>query len=276
MNGLRSPDPRADLRALRLHVAGGSVCLAYETAGEVAGPMEFTFEIRDSGDTDHFRQRFIATVRRDGKVQLWGGGDALSVPAEIGMAGRSFSLVLDGRSFEEGQALSSFGSADPPLDGFGYTASVRTSVGGGRRVRDQLGPLILPQAYRYPEGGRCVSDYSCPAPPRLSAEARRVKPTERQACARVGGRIARSVHDPSALGCVVRYSGVPYDVPTRFDPSYRRSQRYVCRVQEREMREIGREIAQARHRPVRMDRFVWHPDTVVCETRTKGQLIRPR
>jgi hypothetical protein len=35
-------------------------------------------------------------------------------------------------------------------------------------------------------------------------------------------------------------------------------------------------IATAGHRAIRVDRFVWHPDTVVCETRTKGQLIRPR
>jgi hypothetical protein len=278
-DGLPSPDPRADLRALRLRVADGRVCIAFDTAGEVAGPMEFTFELRDSADTARFSQRFIATLRRDGRVLVWGGGDALSVPAVVGMAGRSFTLVLDGRSFEEGQGLSNLGSDDPPLDEFGFRATVRASLAGRRRVRDEFGPLVLAQAYRYPDGGRCLNERACPRPssPRLSREMRRVKPAQRRSCARVGGRVARSLSDPSGLACIVSYSGVPYEVVTgRVDRNYARYEREGCRSLQRQAREGAQYLADARHRAIRTDLFIWHPRTRICETRLKGRLVRPR
>jgi hypothetical protein len=282
-DGLPSPDPRADLRALRLRAADGRVCVAYETAGEVAGPMEFTFELRDSAETARFSQRFIATLREDGGVLVWGGGPALSVPVEIGMGGHSFTLVLDGRSFEKGQAISSAGSDDPPLDRFGFTASVRTSLGGGRRVRDMLGPLVTPQSYRYPDGRRCSIEQAC-NPPRsvpLSPQARRIKPALTRTCARLGGRVERSPRSEIGLACIVRYSGVPYQVLLNLNTGginrrEARFQRQECLRQQKDMREIGRAIADSQQTPIRVDLYIWHPRTGVCEMRLKGQLVRPR
>jgi hypothetical protein len=280
--GLPSPDPRADLRALRLRVADGRVCVAYETAGELAGPMTFTFELRDSAAAERFRQLFTATLRKDGRVRVTGGGGALSIPAEVGLAGGVFTLVLDGQSFDEGRAMSDVGTVEPPLDRFGFVAAVRASLGGQRRVRDWLGRLVIAQAYRYPDGRRCLSDTVCERPPAvpLSAHARRIKPTVTQTCARLGGRVTRSPGSPD-LACIVRYAGVPYHVllnpkTGRVARREARFQRRDCRLQQRLSRQIPQQIANARHSPLRTDLFIWHPSTGVCEMRIKGQLVRPR
>jgi hypothetical protein len=106
---------------------------------------------------------------------------------------------------------------------------------------------------------------------------RRVKPAQRRSCARVGGRVARSLSDPSGLACIVSHSGVPYEVVTgRVDRNYARYEREGCRSLQRQAREGAQYLADARHRAIRTDLFIWHPRTRICETRLKGQLVRPR
>jgi hypothetical protein len=295
--GRPAADRRADLRALRLRSDGRRVCVAYEMGGDVSGPMRFTFELRDSEDPRAFTQIFTARVAADNEVRVTSGADErgpLYVPAEIGLRGRLFTLVLDDRSFEEGQpgppsqpiaptgTLPPTPRDDPPLDQFAFIATVTVPLAGQRRLRDYFGPLASPRAHGYPGGRPCLSDSVCFSPPRrpMTRVARRMRRALEAKCSRVGGRVGPSPRAPTEDTCIVHYGGVPYEalVPEgrQFDATIVRDQHRLCREAAHSLLRDARGIVEGTHKPLRVDYFIWHPQTLVCEVRPRGRLLRPR
>jgi hypothetical protein len=150
--------PRADLREVRLVSRGGSVCVRFETAGDVKGPMTFSFNLRDSASGSRFIQVFDVNLRANGTAQVTSGEDPnrhpLSVPAQVGIAGRRLALVLDHTSFERGEP-SPISRGEPSLDRFAFIAHVQTPLGDDRVVNDDLGPSSPSYSYSYPAGRLC-------------------------------------------------------------------------------------------------------------------------
>lgn len=286
--GVRSPDPRGDLRGVRLSSRNERICVAYETAADIEGPMSFMFSLRRRPDPRSFRQDFKAQIRDDGEVRVTSGRDdahePIVVPVEVGAAGRVFSMVIDRRAVEAGEPSwdESVVPTEPRLDQFAFVADVSVPLGNRRRVRDYLGPVAYERPYGYPDGRRCLSETDCTVPerPPLSKAARRTKPVLTRACTELGGRLARARIDARELACIVRYGGVPHEVPIspdtgRIDPFTRRELGRSCRQAARISRQEGRMLADARNRAVRVDLLIWHPETAICEARPRGQLIRP-
>jgi hypothetical protein len=150
--------PRADLRAVQVVSRGGSICVRFETAGDIKGPMTFTFNLRDSASGGRFIQMFDVNLRANRTAQVTSGDDTdghpLSVPAQVGVTGRRLALVLDRMSFEHGEP-SPVSRGEPPLDRFAFIAQVQTPLGDDRVVNDDLGPSSPSYSYSYPAGRIC-------------------------------------------------------------------------------------------------------------------------
>ena len=151
--------PKADLRSVQLVSRGGRVCIRYETAGEIEGPMTFTFNLRDSAAGSRFIQLFHVNLRANGTAQVTSGEDAddhpISVPARVGVTGRRLTLRLDRASFARGKP-SPTSRGRPPLRRFAFMAQVQTPLSERRVLNDDLGDSRPAFSYSYPEGRRCM------------------------------------------------------------------------------------------------------------------------
>jgi hypothetical protein len=155
-------------------------------------------------------------------------------------------------------------------------------LAGQRRLRDYFGPLASPRAHGYPGGRPCFSDSVCFSPPRrpMTRAARRMRRALEAKCSRVGGRVGPSPRSPTEDTCIVHYGGVPYEalVPEgrQFDATIVRDQHRLCREAAHSLLRDARGIVEGTHKPLRVDYFIWHPHTLVCEVRPRGRLLRPR
>ncbi len=159
----KSPIPNigaVDLRAVAVHSRRDRVCVAYDMACPVNGPIEVTFNV---GSNDFGRaatgpriaQAFEIDLRADGTARVTSGendqNQPISVPATVGRAGRKLTLVLTPESFKRGKAMSG-GRKGPPPQRFAFLAAATAPVGPRRLVHDDLGPQPAPIYYTYPDG----------------------------------------------------------------------------------------------------------------------------
>jgi hypothetical protein len=151
------PTERADLTGLRLGVSGSDVCVRFETAAAVEGPVVFKFQVRDTPQGG-FIQGFDVDLGEDGSARVTSGEDEdrhpISVPASVGLSDNVLTLELDARSFEAGQP-SPHSQGPPPLEQFAFIASTTAPVGDERVLHDDLGPGDTPQSFDYPSGQLC-------------------------------------------------------------------------------------------------------------------------
>jgi hypothetical protein len=131
-------------------------------AGAVAGPADFTFNIRDSVEGTRF-EIFDVDLRADGRANVTSGETAdrhpVPVPARVLRGGNGLTLVLDSASLAAAQPPPA-SAGRPPLQRFVFMAGVSGDVGGGRVLRDPLGSDPQP-GFSYPDGRRCGAGPGC-------------------------------------------------------------------------------------------------------------------
>lgn len=155
--------PRADIRSVTVRSGAHGMCVAFRTAGRMAGPIKAEFQVRSvdgpSPGEPRFMQGFDVEVHGDGTARVSGGEDderhTVTVPARVGAGGDTLTLELDDRSFARARPSPMSTGPRPPADRFRFLASVTVPVGGGRLLHDDLGPVRGgPYPYEYPSGRR--------------------------------------------------------------------------------------------------------------------------
>jgi hypothetical protein len=149
--------PAADIRAVHVHASGGRICVLLELAGRVQTGTAFVFAI-ESPDFEWgrsgFFQGFEVELRADGRARVTSGLDdqrrPVSVPAEIGRAGKRLMLAVDAESFSTGRPFPGSGTSSGPLSRFKLLASVTVEVSQERLLHDDLGPGPPEGALRHP------------------------------------------------------------------------------------------------------------------------------
>jgi hypothetical protein len=148
--------PKADLRALSLAVEDGRLCITYEMAGEVKGPMYLRFDMGDleyaagaAGVGQH--RSFDLEVLADGRARITGRedehGNPVPVTAEIGVAGNKVVVQVDPDDLGPGVT-----KGTPPLDDFAFDGAAGAPLAPGGSLRDDLGAEAPSGYFRYPGG----------------------------------------------------------------------------------------------------------------------------
>jgi hypothetical protein len=139
----------ADLRAVETSSRSGRLCTVFEMTGPIRGGTTFMHShespVADWATTGRgFAQFFEVELRKDMQARVTSGldpnGEAIPVPATVGVVGRRLMVTLDRSSFAAGRPSPAGTEEARLLDRFRFVAETTVVVTEKRHLRDDLGP----------------------------------------------------------------------------------------------------------------------------------------